>query len=217
MVHIDKSNKSPEGKEMEEEIFNKEIVGKLMKLKGETRGMNFRVDGKFVVMKKGKEGLKRVEEELEKVGCPVKYDRIKSLNFYPLGLYGASLLAMKKIFGWGDEEFRELGRFTATEPRIIRIYLMYFFSLEAMVGKGPQIWNEYYTIGHVLIPDYSKKEKYLILQIKDFALHSPLCHTLEGYLEMIIKMIVKPKEIKCRETKCTFRGDEYHEFKITWK
>jgi hypothetical protein len=40
---------------------------------------------------------------------------------------------------------------------------------------------------------------------------------LGGYFCGITQMIVKVQQINFKETKCTFRGDDYHEFLITWK
>lgn len=84
---------------MVEEVLTKEIAEKLMKIEGEGRGFILKNDATFVKAKKGEAGLEKVEEELEKVGYPIKYKKIRSLNFYPVSWRAISLLAMKKVFG----------------------------------------------------------------------------------------------------------------------
>lgn len=202
---------------MGEEILNKKTVEKLLKLEGEVRGMSLKDDTAYVIAKKGETALKKVEEELEKVGCPINYKKIRSLDFYPVGWRAISLLAMKKVFGWGDEEFRELGWFAPGNSLIVRVYSKFFHSVERVASVAPQIYDEYFTIGKFVIPDYSVEKKYAIAELKDLDLHPVFCRLMEGYLASIIKMVVKAKEVKCRETKCTFRGQDRHQFKVTWE
>jgi len=188
-----------------------------MKLRGEARGMSLKDDAAYALAKQGKEGLERVEEELEKVGCPIKYAEIKTLGFYPVGWRAISLLAMQKVFGWGDEEFRELGGFAPGNSLIVRVYTKFFHSIDLVVSKAPQMWGEYFTRGEFTVPDYDVEKKYAVVEIKDLDLHPVFCRLVEGYLATIIKMVVKPEEIKCREIKCTFEGQDRHQFKFTWR
>lgn len=201
---------------MEQEL-TKKLAEELMKAKGEARGIHFKSDANYVLRNKGKNGLRRVEQELEKIGCPIKYEKIKNLDFYPVGLRIISLLAIKKTFGWGDKEIRELSGSAAYFSLIVRIYMKFFYSLGKIVKQAPKMWSEYYTVGRLGIPDYNEKEKYAVLELSDFELHPIFCRGMEGYLENIVKMIVKTKKVRCRETKCTFRGNKTHQFLIKWK
>lgn len=202
---------------MEKEIITKELAQKLMKIEGECRGMHLKNDADFVLSKKKKEGLQRVEEMLEKIDCPIKYREIKALGFYPVGWRPISLLAIKNVFGWQDKEIRELCGFATGISLIVKIYMKFFYSVEKIAKRAPKIWREYFTKGKLIVSDYDEEKKYAILEVRDFALHSVFCRCLEGYFENVIKMIVKAKEVKCKETKCTFEGQDCHQFKITWK
>lgn len=201
---------------MEKEIINKEIAERLLKIEGECRGMSLKDDAEFVLKKEGREGLKRLEQELEKIGYPIKYEKIRRVDFYPLSWRVISLLAIKKVFGWEDKVFREFGGFTVSLPLIVKIYLIFFHSIESLVKKAPKMWHEYYTKGELTIPDYSVEKKYAIVEIRDFEILPIFCLTMEGYLESIVKTVVRVKKVKCQETKCTFKGDKYHEFLIKW-
>lgn len=46
--------------------LNKEIASKLMKIKGEIRGVDLKADAEFVLKAKGEEGLRKVEKEFKK-------------------------------------------------------------------------------------------------------------------------------------------------------
>lgn len=188
-----------------------------MEIKGECRGVNLKNDADFVLKKKGKEGLRKVEEELERLGCPIKYKKIRGLGFYPVGWRAISLLAVKKVFNWKDEDIRELGRFATAASLVVRIYMKFFHSVDLMVKKAPKMWDDYFTIGELAVSDYDEEKRYAIVEIRDFDLHTIFCRTMEGYFENIVKMIVKAKEVQCEETKCTFKGQDCHQFYITWK
>jgi hypothetical protein len=194
----------------------KEEIKKLMKIKGECRGVHLKNDADFVLRKKGKEGLRKLEEELEKIGCPIKYEQIKPLGFYPVGWRAISLLMIKKLFGWQDKEIKELCGFASGISLIVRIYMKFFHSVEKAVEKAPQMWREYFTEGKLVVVDYSEEKRYAILEIRNFDLHQVYCRCLEGYLEMIIKMIVKAKKVECKEIECTFLGGKCHRFKANW-
>ncbi|MCP6719306.1 MAG: hypothetical protein KJI71_03685 [Patescibacteria group bacterium] len=198
-----------------EEIITKEIAQKLMKLRGKARGNNFLNDLKFIVKREGEEGIKKVEEELERLGISTKYIEIKATKWYPVGLRAITLLTIKKALGWSNEDIRELGRFAVMgAPLALRIYMKFFHSADKTAKMAPKMWREYFTRGSFEVIEYNEKEKTATLRIKDFDLHPVFCRTTEGYLETFTKLIFKSGELSARETKCTFEGGESHEFLV---
>lgn len=195
----------------------KKEAEKLMKIKGEARGVHFKNDAEYVLLKEGKQGLDKVEKELEGAGFPIDYKKIKNTEFYPVGLRGISLLAIKQALGWGDKEIKDLCGFSVVVSLIARIYMKFFYSIPKMIKVAPKIWEEYFTVGSFKVTDYNEKEKSVVLRVKDFDLHPTYCCCIEGFLKNIIKMITGAKEVSCRETKCSFKGGKYHEFLAQWK
>lgn len=196
--------------------LTKKLVEEFKKIKGEARGIHFKSDANFILKKKGKDGLKKVEKELKKLGYAINYEKIKNLDFYPVGLRNASLLAARKVFKWKNDDIREMCGFAAKESLIVRLYMKYFYSISKLIEKGPSIWKEYYTVGKFEITDYDDKKKYVIIKITDFYLHPVYCRCIEGYLENIVNMIVHSKEINCKEIKRSPDSQKYHEFEIKW-
>ncbi len=198
-----------------EDIISKEIAKKLMELKGEARGTHFINDSQYVLAKEGEQGLRKVEEELKKLGFPIEYKKIKNSDFYPIGLRAISLLVIKKVFNWEDEGIRNLCSFAARVSMIIRLYLKFFYSIEKMTKIAPKMWNEYFTIGSLKVTEYDEKEKRVVLRIEDFELHHIYCRCFEGFFGNIVKMVVGAKEVNCKERKCSI-PENYHEFVVTW-
>jgi len=198
--------------------LTKDVAKKLMEIKGEVRGVVFGIDGAYVLKEKGKEGLKKVEEELEKLSYPIKYGEIETFNYYPVGLRVLSLLAIKKVFNFDDKKIKEMGFFGTKISVIVKFFIKYVFSpKKAFNAQTSRLWREHWTIGDLIPVELNEEKKYAILRLKNFSLHPIYCKYLEGYFPGPFQLMIKISKMTCEETKCTFRGDEYHEYLIKWK
>jgi hypothetical protein len=198
--------------------LTKQTAKQLMLLKGEARGAHFQNDAEFVLKEKGEQGLRKVEQELKKIGYPIKYNEINPFAFYPIGLRALSLLVIKKTFNWPNKKIEELGSYAMKVSWIIRLFMKYFFSIEKVLEEAQQTWSKYFNVGQLEIKEFNQKEKKIILKIKDFNLHPVYCHCLKGVFAEIGRMAIKPKTIACQETECSFdKGEENaHYFLIKW-
>jgi len=202
----------------ENQELTKEIAQKLIKIKGEARGVVFETDMEFILKEKGEEGLKMIEKEFEKIGFPIQYKTIKVMNFYPVGLRVISLLAIKKTFNFDEEKIKSMGFFGTKVSLILKLFLKYFFSIERVFFKEtPRMWKKHYTVGELIPVDLNEGEKYALLRLENFILHPLLCVYLGGYFCGVVQMLVRTKKITYQETKCPFRGDKYHEFLLKWE
>jgi len=201
-----------------EEKLTKELTQKLMEVKGEIRGIDIISDGNFVLRNHGKEGLKRVEEKLKEVGFPIEYRKIKPMGFYPSALKALSLLAIKEALGYDDEKIEEIGKSAPKFSLIIKLFVKYFASLKKFFfGHTPRIWREYWTIGEFIPVELNEEEKFAIIRYQNFDLHPIYCLYLKGYFTTLTKLITGAKKVECKETKCTFRGDKFHEYFLKWE
>lgn len=200
------------------EMLNKEIIDKLMEIKGEARGVVLKTDEEYILKEKGKKGLEELEKRLEELGHPIKYDQIKTMDFYPVGLRILSLLAIKEVFNFSDEEIRKMGTFATKMSLIIRLFTKYFLSIRRVVMKeSPKMWSKHWTIGKLVPVKLDEKQKYAVIRVEEFDLHPLYCIYLEGYFAGIVQMLAKASKIDSRETKCSFKGDPYHEFTVKWQ
>ena len=199
-----------------EEILNKEIAEKLIETKGEVRGLALKSHAEFILREKGEEGLNKLENTMVELGCPIKYRNLKLMKFYPIGLEVIILLAIQKLFDFGKENFKEMGVFHSKTSLIMKFFMKYFVSIKLMAKEASNIWERYYTVGKLKIAELNEEEKYTVVRIRDFNTHSLICQVLEGYLSNVVRMVTK-SPVTCEETKCPFRGDDYHEFLLKWK
>lgn len=202
---------------MDQEI-SPEKIKKLMDIKGEARGIHFKIDKEYVLKKKGKEGLHALEKELTTLGCPINYQKISGLNFYPAGLRAISLLAIKKTFGWGDAEIKDLCGYAVGASLVVKIYTKFFYSIPKMLEKAPDIWSDYFSFGKLSVGEYDLDKKYINLKVENFVLDPVYCKCLASFLATVSKLVVgSDNEVDCLETKCPFDGDNYYNFLISWK
>ncbi len=198
-----------------EEKITKELLQKLVDIKGESRGASFKADGDFIVKGKGEEGLIRLEERMAELGYPIKYKEMNATDFFPIGLRGIGLIVIKELFNFTKEDFVRMGAFQTKNSLILKLFMKFFVSLDVLSKKAPEMWRKYYTTGNLEVAEFNKEEKKGILVVKDFALHPLHCQLLEGYFGNVVKMVVGTPVV-CEEKKCTFKGDESHEFFVRW-
>jgi len=198
-------------------MLTKELAKKLMATQGECRGIHLRNDAEYILMAKGKNGLKMVEQELASLGFPIQYKKITNMEFQPAGLRTLSLLAAKKVFNWDDEEVRKMCGFAAGVSFIVKLYLKFFYSVPKILEKASKMWQEYWTRGKLAVVNYSEKEKYALIRIEDMDLHPIYCRCLEGYLKGLTKMVTRSERPECEEVKHdSKREQKAHEFLIRY-
>ncbi|MDP2926544.1 MAG: hypothetical protein Q8N65_00145 [bacterium] len=197
------------------QLLNETEVKKLMQLKGEVRGVVFKTDFEYILNREGGDGLEKLENKFQEIGHPIKYGEIKALAFYPIGLRIISLLAIKDIFSFSDEEIKKIGEAAPKLSLVIKLFTKYFLSITLTAQQAPSMWGKHYRAGKLVVVEINEKEKRIILSLEDFNLHPLLCKYLEGYFSTVVKMAVG-KPTNSQEIKCSFSGGKSHEYLVTW-
>jgi predicted hydrocarbon binding protein len=202
-----------------EQVITKQEFDELMSIDGETRGAGLTDGYEFFEREVGKEkaneGIVIIEKRITELGYPFKFSEIKPMTFYPVGLLAVILVLMQRIYSLTNEKLQEIGHNASKVSLIVRLFMRHFFSLDMMVKKSPDIWRKYFTVGDLTVHEYDKKKRYMIFRIKNFRLHPFHCEISKGYLANTTGMVVNSK-VTVEETKCVYRGDEYHEFLMKW-
>lgn len=198
-----------------EEIISKKELDELMKIKEMGRGAGVKAHGEFIFKEKGEEGLKKLEETMAGLGYPIKYREIRAMELFPISSEALTLLIIKKLFDFNDEKFQEMGEFVLKFSMVIRLFVKYFISMDKLLKEASMMWKKGGSAGDLKIIRYDKDNRSATLRLENYRLHPIYCPIFEGYLLGAIKMIVK-SEAKIEETKCVYRGDEYHEFVLNW-
>jgi hypothetical protein len=198
-----------------EQKISKEEFEELMRLDGEVTGTSIKEALAFIREKKGNEGLKKVIDLVNKLGYPIHFEDIKKTESFPAGLQALIFLAVERIFKYTDRDFEEMGRNQAKVSLIIRIFMRFLLSPDAIIRVVGRMWNIYFLFGKLEAVEYNKEKKYIIARITNWKVSTNNCNLLRGFMPMILQISLNTK-VTAEETKCVFRGDEYHEFIFRW-
>lgn len=198
-----------------EQIIPKEELDRLIKIKGEARGTSIKNTADFILKEEGKKGLDKLEETMAGLGYPIKYKEIKPGDFYPLSWLGLTFALIERLFNYDDRKFQELGEFRARFSLYSKIFIKFFISIDKAIQSIPKMWRKSFSVGRIKVAEYNKEKKYLALKLENFLVHPAQCQTSKAIFSNLANIIIKNK-VTCEETKCPFRGDEYHEFLLKW-
>ena len=196
------------------EEITKEEIKKLMEMPGKVRGTSFRTASQYILEKEGKEGLKRLEKEMENLGHPLDFSKVKNLEWYPVGLRALVFILLRKVFNWQDKDMIEMGSASPKFSFIVKITLKYLISPRKVFELASKHWRQHWTGG--VLEQAEWHEKWCILRLKDFKFHPDYCLFLCGYFPRM-GQLGGGKNVTCEETKCIHKGDPYHEFLIKWE
>ena len=188
---------------------------KIAGIDGTCRGVVLKTDEDFVVREKGLEGIKQVEIALHRIGYPLTYNKIKTMDFYPLKWRIASLVAIRNQFDFSDEKIKEMGMAAPKFSLITKIFIKYFSSISLMAKQAPSIWKRHYGSGELIIKTVDEKSRLIILELIGLNIDPLFCIYLSGYFSTMIQMVTGSSVI-CRETKCFYSGSSSHEYELTW-
>jgi hypothetical protein len=198
------------------ENLNKETVEKLIKKKGNVKGEAIKSHHDFIFSKEGEEGVKKVEEKMQEVGHSLDFSKITIHKMYPASLAILVVLSAREVFNWDEKIIKEWGMFNLKNSFILKGFLRYFVSPKMLVKILPTFWEKEYDFG-LIEAEEIKDEKKIIIKVKDYDLHPVNCIAFIGMAEEIMKYVTRAKKVMVTETKCLYRGDEYHEYSVNWE
>ncbi len=194
-----------------------EELNKVISSNGEVRGVVFKTDRRFIFDRGGEEGVKKVEEELEKMNCPFNYEEeADNMSFYPIGMRTMSIIAISKAFNMDKKGVIEMGFNAPKFSLMIKFFMRYFLSPEKIFERAGEIWEKHYTVGKLEPMKINEQEKYMKARISEIELHPIFCDYLCGYFSSIMKMGLG-EDLEGGEIKCNYeiKEDGYY-FVLEW-
>jgi predicted hydrocarbon binding protein len=145
--------------------------------------------------------------------------RIKKTAWYPYQSFTDFLVSLDCEAGGGDAVFcRRLGAEAGVRDlnTIFRIYRA-VASPERLIRSCANVWESYYRgAGRMEAVEWKPEET--VVRIYDFPqMHGHHCRLMEGWMIAAMELIGVEVSTDAAETKCTSRGDPYHEFRCSWK
>ncbi len=168
----------------------------------------------YIKNKAGVQGVELVFEELKKRGYPQDLRKMKDLDLVPVDMRKELLFVVRDVLEWDDERIRDMGEQAVKSSYIMRTFIGLFMNMERIFNAAPDIWDKNYTVGKMSSKvDVAKGEGFVSLT--DFELDPLVCNYLLGYFTGVAKL-AKRTNLQVKEIKCVHKGDDRHEFFITW-
>jgi len=203
-------------KEAETKETLEEKADILMKIQGNMRGELLRNNFIYLKQREGEKAVKTMEDRLKELGYPLAFKDIKTYRWYKDPFCALFMLIFKEQFQWKEEDIVEAGKFAFRHSFIIRIAIKYLVSTKIAFWAAPKLWNKNVDYGEVEGHELNESGKYLIFRFKKWALHPLVCLYIKGYL-MALFILIGKNNVQAEETKCVFKGDSCHEYKIRWE
>jgi len=199
---------------MAKDMSLKKEADRLMKIKGNTRGSDFKSLGAYILQKYGEKELLLLEKKMEELGYPLHFNEIDPLKWYSESLNVLAIIVAKHLFGWKD--LFEIGYASPQFSVGIRLFIR-LSSLERILKETSRTWRKFLDVGTLEFVEYNKKEKYAVIRLKDYKTHPDMCRYYVGYFLRIVEYTQKGKNMTMEETKCMYKGDPYHEYVARWQ
>ncbi len=198
-------------------MLDKKEVEQILKIEGKTRGVVFQTDAEYVKYKEGKEGLAKLKKAAQKLPQPLPYGKeVRATAWYPLGWRVLSLLLIKDLFSWDDQDIFEMGMLAPKYSFVVKTLLRYFVSIEKTFVESAKYWQEHYSRGNLSAPEIDSENGRLVIRISDFKVHPILCLYFKGYFKTVAQLVVRSDNISVRESKCAFKEEDFCEYIIEW-
>lgn len=198
-------------------MITKAMADKLVNIKGNVRGAAFETDAFFVRSRYGDEGLARVRAELQRLGYPIAYDEIAAMEWRPVGLRALSLLVIRDVFDWKDDDVREMGDAAPKYSFIVKILMKFFVSPGVAFDRVPEYWARHYDVGRLQSVALREDEQHAVVRLHDFLTHTIYCRYLEGFFGRLFKFTFPRSKVTVQETVCMHQGGSMHEFVARWE
>lgn len=197
--------------------IDKAEAKKMSKLSGNVSGAVIKAYEKFILNKKGKEGVKKVEKRLSELGQSLKFAEVSTFSWYPEATVCLIGVVILEAFDWDEQKEYEVGYDAPLYSVITKLLMQYFSSIE-MTFKGTSVyWRKHFDFAELKCTKLDMKNSTAILRLTDFKKFHPIFYIyMKGYLTRIIEFATKSGNVEVEQIKCLYSGDPYDEFRITW-
>ncbi len=168
----------------------------------------------YIKLKRGEEGVNMVMNEMWKRGHRYDFIKMKKMEWVPIEVRKEFLEVVIDVLGWDKGKIYEMGVNAPRVSFIMRHFFGLLLTVRRVFEESPQMWKEHYSAGNLYAASY--EEGHVTMVLKDFDVSPLFCEYLRGFFKGVSNL-TKAKDMKVEETKCTFRGDPYHEYTFTWE
>jgi hypothetical protein len=195
-----------------------QTIERLKKMKARIRGCCIKSMVDSLLGTKEERLLPSIQQKVKEYGFKEDLKEISVLKWYPFTLIMASIFSFYEVLDWTEEDVKKAGRnCPRSSGQFVFRTLAFSMYLEGAFKMLNHIWKRLVGLGEIESVELNKQEKYAIARVRNFPVHPLCCVFLEGFGEGFGKFLIQAKKFWCKESKCSFKGDPYHEFILRWE
>ena len=175
-----------------------------------------RVEKEYILSKEGEEGLNKVSERMKELGAELDFKKLDSQTWEEEWKNSLLIVVAKETFNWTDEDIFQMGRFSPRASFFIKSIIQYLVSIDVVFNNVSNYWHKHHDFGDLEPVEINKEEKYIVIRKVGFRTHPIMCIYHAGYFKGVVEFVLRSDNINVDETKCMHKGDDYHEYRITW-
>jgi hypothetical protein len=194
--------------------LTKEEADRLMSTKANARGL-FKEDIKYVLEKKGEDGLEKIRKRMEELGYPLDIKKLSIGKWYPISLACLFLAVAAEVFDWEESEVSEIS-YNVSVRSILGKLVLNRLTIESMLKNFQKHWNKFSDTGKCEV-DYNLNDKHAFLRLKDFVKTHPIFYTyIMGFIKRATEISTSSEKVEVHQVRSILDGDAYDEIEITW-
>ncbi len=193
-----------------------ELVKRTRGSSGKVKAEVIRIEKEYVLQREGEEGVAKLEKRMNELGAEIDFKKLDSMTWEEEWKNSLMVVVAKEIFNWTEEDIFEMGRYSPRASFFIKSIIQYLVSIEVVFDNMGKYWDKHHDFGSLEAVELNKVKKYLVLRKKGFFTHPLMCIYHAGYFQGVAEFVIKSKEVNIEETRCMHKGDEYHEYRISW-
>jgi hypothetical protein len=181
----------------------------------QVRGAVLITDAEYVRREFGEQMIPAIYKFAREQGYELDYSIIKPMEWYPIELRFVSLMSIKTVMQWKDEDLRTMGSKAPTYSLITRLLLRYMMNLDMLTDNIQKYWNKNYNFGIVIARNIPGT---VYICIKDCPAPKYVITYMEGYFSSALGMVIgRNKVIGFEESRWKHNVGECLEFAIRYK
>jgi hypothetical protein len=184
-------------------------------VKRQVRGAVLITDAEYIRREFGEQVIPAISKYAAEQGYELDYNSFKPMEWYPIELRFVSLMSIKALMQWTDDDLKAMGSKAPTYSLITRLLLRYMMNMDMLAANIQKYWNKNYDFGVLLAKNTPGT---FFICVKDCPVPREVFTYIEGYFSSALGMVIgRNRVIGFEELRWKHNTGECLEFAVRYK
>ncbi len=173
----------------------------IMSQPGNAKGLTFEPMEKYIEQRKGKEGVKKIENAMDELGYPFSFSEVEEYSWYQESLSTLIIYLTQVIFGWDEDDVYKMGYSDPSISPILQVAIK-FVSLKSAFEQGPGVWEKHYDFGSLAPETLDEENKKVTVKVLNYKQADFMQAYFRGYFSRLTEIITGSEVIESKHKEC---------------